>query len=52
MIPFLDLHSVNRRFELEFQEVFKQFLDSGYYVLGENVAAFEMEFAHYCGTKF
>ena len=51
MIPFLDLHSINQRFELKFQEVFKQFLDSGYYVLGENVAAFEKEFADYCGTK-
>lgn len=52
MIPFLDLHSINQRFELKFQEAFKQFLDSGYYVLGENVTAFETEFAAYCGTKY
>ena len=52
MIPFLDLHSINHRFEAKFQEVFKQFLDSGYYVLGKNVTAFESEFAHYCGTKY
>jgi len=51
MIPFLDLHSINHRFEAKFQEVFKQFLDSGYYVLGTNVTAFEKEFADYCGTK-
>ena len=51
MIPFLDLHSINHRFETKFQEVFKQFLDSGYYVLGTNVTAFEKEFANYCGTK-
>ena len=52
MIPFLDLHSINNRFETKFQEIFKQFLDSGYYVLGSNVTAFEKEFAHYCGTKY
>lgn len=52
MIPFLDLHSINQRFELKFQETFKQFLDSGYYVLGKNVTAFETEFAAYCGTKY
>jgi dTDP-4-amino-4,6-dideoxygalactose transaminase len=51
MIPFLDLHSINHRFEAQFQEVFKQFLDTGYYVLGKNVSAFEKEFADYCGTK-
>ncbi len=51
MIPFLDLHSINHRFEAKFQEVFKLFLDTGYYVLGKNVSAFEKEFADYCGTK-
>ena len=51
MIQFLDLHSINHRFETKFQEVFKQFLDSGYYILGTNVSAFEKEFADYCGTK-
>ena len=52
MIPFIDLHSINHRFEEAFKEVFKQFLDSGYYVLGKNVTAFEKEFADYCGTKY
>ncbi len=52
MIPFLDLHKINQRFETEFQNCFKDFLDSGYYILGENVAAFEKEFAAYCGTSY
>lgn len=51
MIPFLDLHGVNQRFESKFQESFQQFFDSGYYVLGTNVTAFEKEFAAYCGVK-
>lgn len=51
MIQFLDLHKVNARFEIEFRAAFKKFLDSGYYVLGENVTQFEQAFAAYCGTQ-
>lgn len=51
MIKFLDLHTLNARFETEFQEEFKKFLDAGYYVLGKNVKSFEKEYAAYCGTK-
>lgn len=51
MIPFLDLHKINQRFETEFKEKFTTFLDSGYYILGSNVDNFENEFADYCGTK-
>lgn len=52
MIKFLDLHTLNTRFETEFQQEFKKFLDSGYYVLGNNVKTFEKSFAAYCGTKY
>ena len=52
MIPFLDLHKVNKQYDSEFQNSFKVFLDSGYYILGENVAAFEKDYAKYCGTKY
>ena len=51
MIPFLDLHKINARFEKDFQQRFKAFLDSGYYILGNNVSSFEEEYASYCGTK-
>lgn len=51
MISFLDLHKINQRFEIEFKNKFTDFLDSGYYILGSNVTAFEDEFANYCGTK-
>ena len=52
MIPFLDLHSINARFETAFKENFQQFLDSGYYILGNQVRAFEEAYASYCGTKY
>lgn len=52
MIKFLDLHKINARFDKEFQERFKNFLDSGYYILGSEVERFEADFAAYCGTEF
>ena len=51
MIPFLDLLKINKRFEDEFKTKFSSFLDSGYYVLGNNVTAFEKEYAAYCGVS-
>ena len=51
MIKFLDLHQINARFENQFQEVFKRFLDSGHYILGNEVQTFEANFATYCGAK-
>lgn len=51
MIKFLDLHKINARFDALFQEQFKQLLDSSYYILGSQVAAFETNFADYCGAK-
>ena len=50
MIPFLDLKRVNSKYEAVFQSKFKAFLDSGYYVLGNEVKSFETAFASYCGT--
>tara|TARA_R110002012_G_scaffold17930_4_gene66666 strand:- start:37234 stop:38334 length:1101 start_codon:yes stop_codon:yes gene_type:complete len=51
MIKFLDLPAINARYEAAFQEKFKQFLDSGNYILGSEVQAFEQNFSKYCGTK-
>ncbi len=52
MIPFLDLHTYNKRFENDFQKKFNSFLASGHYILGNEVKAFEEEFSAYCGTKY
>ncbi len=51
MIPFLDLHKINARFEADFKKSFQEFLDSGYYILGNQVTRFENLYADYCGTK-
>ncbi len=50
MIPFVDLHAINARFEYEFKIGFQDFLDSSYYILGNQVKTFEQSFARYCGT--
>lgn len=52
MIRFLDLHKINQRFEESFKSAFSDFLDVGYYILGNQVTAFEDRFADYCGTKY
>jgi len=52
MIKFLDLHKINVRFQNEFSLKFDHFLNSGCYILGEEVAYFENSFAKYCGTKY
>ena len=51
MIPFLDLKAINARERDALIAAFTRVLDSGWYVLGEEVAAFEREYAQYCGTK-
>lgn len=52
MIKFLDLHKINQQYEVAFQERFKSFLDKGWYVLGNEVQAFEKQFAGYCQAKY
>lgn len=36
----------------EYEAAIKQVLDSGWYILGEQVSAFEAEFANYLGVKY
>lgn len=52
MIPFLDLKKINKPYETAFQEKLKSVLDSGWYILGNEVKEFETNFANYCGTKY
>jgi dTDP-4-amino-4,6-dideoxygalactose transaminase len=49
-IPFLDLKSINLAMETELKAAFERVLHSGWYILGTEVAAFEQEFAEYCGA--
>ncbi|TVZ53430.1 DegT/DnrJ/EryC1/StrS family aminotransferase [Dokdonia sp. Hel_I_53] len=50
MIPFLDLKKLNKPYQDNFKSYFSRFLDSGWFVLGEEVENFENEYAAYCGT--
>ncbi|KFA19677.1 aminotransferase, partial [Xanthomonas vasicola pv. musacearum NCPPB 4394] len=49
-VPFLDLRAVNARYADELKAAAARVVDSGWYVLGQELAAFEDEFASYCGT--
>jgi dTDP-4-amino-4,6-dideoxygalactose transaminase len=51
MIKFLDLHKINKPYENAFQEKLKDVLNSGWYVLGNEVKNFEDNFAKYCNTE-
>jgi dTDP-4-amino-4,6-dideoxygalactose transaminase len=51
MIKFLDLKAINDSFEPELSQSIKRVLDSGWYLLGNEVNAFEQEYADYIGTK-
>ncbi len=50
--PFLDLKSVNERFKKQFYEAFESVLQSGKYILGPELEAFEKEYASYSETEF
>ena len=51
-VKFLDLKAINKRHINEFKSSFERFVDSGLYVLGNQIKDFEKDFADYCGTKF
>ena len=51
MIKFLNLKAINDSFEPELSASVKRVLDSGWYLLGNEVKAFEQEYADYTGTK-
>ena len=51
MITFLDLKAINAQYRDELVEAAMRVIDSGWYIQGAEVKAFEAEFATYCGTK-
>lgn len=51
-IPFLDLKSPYLELKEELDEAYHRVMESGWYILGEEVESFEAAFAKYCGTKF
>jgi dTDP-4-amino-4,6-dideoxygalactose transaminase len=51
MIPALDLRASYRAIGPELEDAALRVLRSGRYILGEEVAAFEAEFASFCGAR-
>jgi len=49
-IPFLDLQATYKELKPELDTAYQSVMDSGWYILGKQVTAFEEEFADYCGA--
>lgn len=48
IVPFLDLRASYFELKEELDNAYRVVMQSGYYILGQEVMAFEREFAHYC----
>ena len=51
IVPFLDLKAINAQYRDELVVAATRVIDSGWYIHGTEVKAFEEEFADYCGSK-
>src|SRR6266446_820446 len=50
-VPFLDVKAAYRELQPALDAAYRRVMESGSYILGEEVDAFEREFAAYCGVK-
>ena len=50
-VPFLDLKAPYRELKAEMDDAYRRVMESGWFIHGEEVQAFEREFAAYCGAK-
>lgn len=50
MIPYLNLKKINQPYEEQILEKTKEFVQSGHYILGEQLDLFERNFSEYCGV--
>jgi dTDP-4-amino-4,6-dideoxygalactose transaminase len=50
MIPFLDLKPAYAELKPELDAAYQRVMESGWFVLGKEVEAFEQEYAAFCGT--
>ena len=50
-VPFLDLRAAYTELQPELDAAYRRVMESGWYILGTEVDAFEREFADYCGTR-
>lgn len=51
MIKFLDLKAINDSFQPKLSEAINRVVDSGWYLLGNEVKAFEQEYSNFIGTN-
>jgi len=51
MITFLDLGQINKPHQERIQQAVNRVVQSGWYILGREVEAFEKQFADFCGTR-
>ena len=51
-IPFLDIKAGYDELKPQFDEAYHRVMDSGWYVLGNEVTSFEEEFATFCSAKY
>ena len=52
MVKFLDLQKINAQYQSELKAACSRVIDSGWYLLGTELANFETLFAQFCGTKY
>lgn len=50
-VNFLDLKRLNAQYKNELKQACARVIDSGWYIMGNELTQFESEFAEYCGTK-
>jgi dTDP-4-amino-4,6-dideoxygalactose transaminase len=51
-VPFLDMKTPYLELKQELDAAYRRVMESGWYILGQEVEAFEVEFAAYCGTQY
>jgi dTDP-4-amino-4,6-dideoxygalactose transaminase len=52
MIKFLNLQKINSQYELELKKAANRVIDSGWYLMGNELETFERNFADFCGVKY
>ncbi len=52
MINFLDLKKINSKYSDELKEACCRVIDSGWYIQGNELSAFEEKFSDFCAVKF
>ena len=52
MIKFLDLQKINAQYEHELKLAANRVIDSGWYLMGKELEAFEESYATFCNVKF